>query len=43
MLFISFPCAFFGDFKVLPTINPLEIVFISPVGGLVSSISRVLS
>ena len=43
MLFISLPCAFFKDFNVPPTVSPLDVVFISPAGGLVSPISRVLS
>ena len=34
MLFISFPCAFFGDFSILPVVSPLEIIFISPARGL---------
>ena len=42
-LFISLPCAFFRDFNIRPTVSPPEIVFISPAGGLLSLISRVLS
>ena len=41
-LFISL-MPFFKDFNVLPIVIPLEIVFISPVRGLVSPISKVLS
>ena len=43
MLFISLPYAFFRDFNVPLVVIPPEIVFISPVGGLVSPISEVLS
>ena len=30
---------FFRDFSVLPAVNPLEIIFISLVGGLLSPAS----
>ena len=40
-LFISLPCAFFKDFNAPFAVIPPEIVFISPVGGLVSLIFRV--
>ena len=43
MLFISLPYAFLKDFNVPPVVSPPEIVYISPTGGLVSHISRVLS
>ena len=42
-LIISLPCAFFRDFNVPPTVSPPEIVFISPVGGLISPFSGVIS
>ena len=42
-LFIIFSWDFFKDFSVLPTINPLEIVFISLAGGLLSPSSQFLS
>ena len=31
--------AFFRDFSILPAVNPPKIVFISPVGGLLSPAS----
>ena len=43
MLFIFLPYAFLRDFSVPLAISPLEIVFISPTGGLLSFTSRVLS
>ena len=42
-LFISLSWAFFRDFNVPPTINPLEIIFISSTGGLLSPASQSLS
>ena len=42
-LFISLPCAILKDFSILPTVCPLEIVFISPAGGLLSPTFRILS
>ena len=42
-LFVSLPFAFFRDFSIPLAVNPLEIVFISPVGGLLSLATRVLS
>ena len=42
-LFISLPYTFFRDFSIPPIVSPLEIVFISPVGGLLSPTSGILS
>ena len=38
-LFISFSWALFRDFSVLHAVNPPEIIFISPAGGLLSPAS----
>ena len=42
-LFISLPCGLFRDFNIPSIVSPLEIIFISSAGGLLSLISGVLS